>query len=1409
MCEHAEAELLEAPADAREQADVVERSAAERDGSWRAGFHAGFGCGRGDRFMERGGDLGPWPPGGEVVVDGADELGSVAEAKAYADRRAALPVRNLCFDGDLRGSPQAMPLSSEVTGLGRVRAALLASAAFALVLLPAATASHTPSPSAVTVAGSLQSELGCPGDWQPECATTHLTYDASDDVWQKSFSVPAGNHEYKAALNDSWNENYGLDAQAGGANIPLNLASDASVKFYYDHKSHWITDSKSSVIAVAPGSFQSELGCPADWDPGCLRSWLQDPDGDGTYSLETAALPQGAYETKVVINESWDENYGAGGVANGPNIPFTVPVDNAIVTLTYNATSHVLTVAVATPGAPGGPGALSHFDLARKDCLGTARNRTSKVWYTVANGVLSDVYYPTVDNTNVETLQYVVTDGSTFTDLQTRDMTYSAKAVTGSGGMACKVTATAKSGNYRIRTEYITDPDRNAVLMRITFTPKNAGYELYVRFDPTVNGNGGGGAGNGGADSATVDTSKGHPVLVSSDPVTTTNAANTDYAKPVYAALDGAYSEVSSGFAGSASDGLVQLDASHGLTNTFDDALGGNVVQIARVKVEGDQETVLALGFGTSQADAVDTAAASLGRNFDGALEEYVAAWSQYDQSLTKPRTDRLLSVAPAERKELEDAYYLSANVIKASEDKTFPGAIVASLASPWGQAVSAGDPANTYFGSYREVFARDLYESWTGLLAAGDLATGRDATLFLFERQQLPDGSMPRNSLVNGKVAPDSFGTQLDETAYPILMAQQLGLTGGALYANHIKPAANFIAAHGPAFGVERWEEQSGYSPSTIAAEIAGLVAAADIARANGDAASAAVWLGVADDWQRSVKDWTVTTTGPLAAHPYFIRLSKTGDPDAAISYNVGNGGPTLDQREVIDAGFLELVRLGELPANDPDVVRSVPIVDATIKNTTSSGPGWHRYNGDGYGDRAGDGRPWAPSGQGTGHLWPALSAERGEHELVSGDRNEAASLLLGMSRFASGVGLIPEQDWELPDLPASPYGTDPTIASIGFRNGGAAGSASPLTWSAASFVRLAADLRAGRNVALPAVTHSRYVARRQGTTPLTVTSPADNSSVTASPVTVAGTTAPGNAVYVAATNTDANSATTIASTTAGATGSFSVDIAITGGTNVLNVVAVSPSGGTAHVRRTVIFDVVPGTLLLEVSDPDGDDNGPGNYAYPTFEGFHPGAFDIQAFQVYDSGPDVTFRLKTRDLSDTFGSPLGAQLVDVYVKVPGAASTSTAAAHPLRRFTIAPGFAWSRLIQVQGFGQRYLDADGNTLGTVSINANAISRFITFSVPKASLGSPGPGWGFTVVLTGQDGFSPDQARGFAPTPQQFQFGVCATASADPHCTFDPSLVPKAVDVITGPGVQQSTELDYTLGPVVLTGVVIP
>jgi glucoamylase len=1069
--------------------------------------------------------------------------------------------------------------------------------------------------------------------------------------------------------------------------------------------------------------------------------------------------------------------------------------------------------AVAQAGAaPGGPGAASHFDLARKDCLGTARNRTSKVWYTVAGGVLSDVYYPTVDNTNVETLQYVVSDGATFTDLQTRDMTYTVRALD-PAGMACRVTATARSGRYQIVTDYLTDPDRATVLLHTRFKPlvgSRADYRLYVRFDATVNGNGGGGPDNAGADTGTVDTTTGHPVPVASDLNTATIAANRDYAQPVFAALRPStpFTEVTNGFVGTESDGLVQLDRDHALTALHDSAVAGNLVQTARVDLASVAELTLALGFGATQAGAVGTAGASLAGKLDRLMDRYTAGWAAYDAGLRSPG-NAFQGLPPASRQALTRAYYLSANVLKASEDKSFPGAIVASLASPWGQAVAAGNANLTYFGSYREVFARDLYETFTGLLLDGDLATARDTVRFLFERQQLPDGSMPRNSLVNGKLAPDSFGTQLDEVTYPILMALQAGITDKAFYQAHIKRAADFAISHGPSFGAERWEEQSGFSPSTIAAEVAGLVAAARIADLAGDRASARVFRGVADDFQRSVKGWTITTNGPRSPQPYFIRLSKTGDPNAAITYNVGNGGPTLDQREVIDAGFLELTRLGLFRADDPDVARSLPVVDAAIRSDTVNGPGWHRYNGDGYGDGNADGHPWAPSNQGNGHLWPVLAGERAEHHIAVGQQATALALADTMRRFAGGVGLIAEQNWENPDLPPSPFGTPPEVASIGFANGQPAGSAAPLTWSAAQFVRLVRDLDARRLLEQPTDTVARYVTHTQGATSLTITAPDDKTAVAGSPVRVTGTAAAGATVDVSATNSDRDSENTVVTTTAGPDGTWSVDVPINGGTIVLDVVATAGDGGTAHARRTVVLDFTPGTVLLDVTDPDGDDNGPGNYAYPTSSNFQPGAFDLERFQVLDDGTNVIFRVQTRNLSPTFGSPLGAQLVDVYVHDPAALQTSTAASFPQRNYTIAGDSAWSRLLEVQGFGQRYVDAGGTTLGTISIRANEISRFITFSVPKASLGQPGPGWGFTVVLTGQDGFSQDQARGFAATPQEFLFGVCAAASSDPHCTADPATVPKTLDVLTPSGVLQSNELDYTIHqPVTIQAVTI-
>jgi pullulanase-type alpha-1,6-glucosidase len=213
------------------------------------------------------------------------------------------------------------------------------------VALPAATSSAAdPQPTAVSVPGDFNSEIGCPGDWQPDCAQAQLTRRSNDDVWSATFNLPAGNYEYKAALNNSWDVNYGAGGVAGGANIPLALPAGGNVTFYYDNATHWVTADVTTPIVTAAGSFQSELGCPADWSPDCLRSWLEDLDGDGTYTFTTTGLPAGSYETKVTIGLTWDVNYGAGGVLNGDNIPFTVAHDGDAITFSFDSTSHVLTI---------------------------------------------------------------------------------------------------------------------------------------------------------------------------------------------------------------------------------------------------------------------------------------------------------------------------------------------------------------------------------------------------------------------------------------------------------------------------------------------------------------------------------------------------------------------------------------------------------------------------------------------------------------------------------------------------------------------------------------------------------------------------------------------------------------------------------------------------------------------------------------------------------------------------------------------------------------------------------------------------------------------------------------------------------------------------------------------------------
>jgi glucan 1,4-alpha-glucosidase len=794
---------------------------------------------------------------------------------------------------------------------------------------------------------------------------------------------------------------------------------------------------------------------------------------------------------------------------------------------------------------------------------------------------------------------------------------------------------------------------------------------------------------------------------------------------------------------------------------------------------------------------------------------DYLTDWAKYDAGLNRPNLN-LAGLTGTQRVTATKDYYQSANVVKASEDKTYPGAIVAGLDAPWGQSIAANDPNNLFQPGYKEVFSRDLYEAWTALYTDGDLATARDTVRYLLLHSQQVNGSQPRNSLLDGTKAADAFNDQLDESSYPILMALQSGLGPDNTLWPHVKLAANFLVSHGPSFGVERWEEQTGYSPSTIAAEIAGLVAAATIANEHNDPASARVWMATADQYQRMIKTWGVTTTGPLSSSPYFIRLSKTGDPNAAISYSVGNGGPTLDQRSVVDNGFLEYVRLGILPANDPTVANSLKVTDATIEKQTASGPGWLRYNGDGYGDcqvGAGtscttEGAPWTNGGAntGTGHPWPVLGAERAQQYLVTGQTTSAANELVTINKENSGPGIVPEQVWDDPDVPASPYGTDPTLASIGFTNGQADGSAAPLTWGSASQVRLTADLSAHTTLEQPAQVRSRYVTHTQGTTPLTVTAPIDGTA-TGATTTVTGIAAPHAKVDIADVATDNNSATRVTSKTAGPTGAFSVDVTSAAQTNVLVITATAPNGGTAQTVRSVVYDVVNGTLIFSQDDPTGDDNGPGTYQYPTSGDFQPGAFDLTKFQVYDTGSTITFRVQTADLTPTFGSTNGAQLVDIYVSQPGATPTSTAASYPSMNYTTA--MPWCRLIEVQGFGGSFMkDATGASAGTVTVSANQVSRYITFSVDKAALGgTPGTGWAFAVALTGQDGtHGVDQTRAFASTPQAYAFGVCAVGGSAPICSADPNSVPKVMDALTPSAVVQATEL--SAGPVVLQAVQI-
>ncbi|HEX6920489.1 MAG TPA: glycoside hydrolase family 15 protein, partial [Actinomycetes bacterium] len=525
-------------------------------------------------------------------------------------------------------------------------------------------------------------------------------------------------------------------------------------------------------------------------------------------------------------------------------IATTAALAGAAVVVT-SAVAPAGTAVAASGDAPGAPGQESTWNPGDKEGFGTARGTASKVWYTLNDGELTDVYYPRIDTPSIRDSQFVVTDGATFTDREDRDSTHRVQLLD-STSLTYRVVNTAKSGKWRITKTFVTDPARSSVLEDVTFESLTGSeYQLYLLHDPALSMTGNDDTGRSGAGGS----------LLSSDGTTASAVVTSP-----------ALGKTSSGYLGT-SDGWTDLASDHAMDWSYDATSPGNLVQTGRVKVNGltnHQHFTVSIGFGSTESAALDTASASLAQGFTATRSAYDEGWAGYLGSLEP---------VPASASAWSTEWKVSAMVLAASEDKTFRGGFVAAPARPWAWANSL-----QFLAVYHAVWSRDLYQIATGLLAVGDKAAAGRALDYLWKVQQRPDGSFPQNSRLDG--TPVFGDLQMDEVSFPIVLAHQLGRTGAADW-DHVKRSADYIVGHGPSTPQERWENAGGYSPATIAAEIAGLVTAADIASANGDTARATTYKDTADDWQSKVESWTATTNGAYEPKPYYLRVTKSGNPD------------------------------------------------------------------------------------------------------------------------------------------------------------------------------------------------------------------------------------------------------------------------------------------------------------------------------------------------------------------------------------------------------------------------------------------------------------------------------------------------------------------------------------------------
>ncbi|MGH9970226.1 MAG: glycoside hydrolase family 15 protein [Pyrinomonadaceae bacterium] len=684
--------------------------------------------------------------------------------------------------------------------------------------------------------------------------------------------------------------------------------------------------------------------------------------------------------------------------------------------------------AVAQPEdtvARGAPGKDARWASAGKQAVGTSNTLESKVWFTLQGGALTEVFSPTADIPNVHVLEFVVVNPSSRkVETEREDATHEVE-ILNHHSLSFRQVNTGTNGSWRVIKTYTTDPARSTLLIDVRFQTKDKSLALYVYFDPSLNN-------SGMHDTAWT---QGNALLAN------------DADKSSALLVSGGFTEMTNGFY-QISDGLNQLKQNGRIVAAYARAENGNVAQLAKIKQP--ERFTLALGFGKSAGEALKAATVSLSKGFRLCSKQYDQGWNDYARTIPNVGT------------KYQAQFNMAALVLRAHEDKTFRGANVASLSAPWITGTAANEP---HVGGYHLVWARDLYQVATAYMALGDNAAAKRALNYLLTVQQRADGSFPQITWIDGRPIGDAV--QMDEVSYSLILAYQLGRTDRATYFKHIKRTADYILKTGPVTQQERWEEKAGYSPATIAAEIAGLVCAAEIAMHNGDEASARRYLATADDWAGKVESWTATTNGRFGDGNYYLRLTQRGSPNARERIELNNNAGVADEQEIVDPSFLELVRLGVKSPHDPLIAKSLKVVDQLIRVETPHGEAWYRYVRDGYGEMP-DGRPWNWDGKytGKGHLWVLLTGERGQYELARGEFGKARERLETMLGFANEGMMLPEQVWDQPEGPRR---------DLKFGEG--TGSATPLAWSMAQFIRLLVNLKARKNLDTPDIVAARYV--------------------------------------------------------------------------------------------------------------------------------------------------------------------------------------------------------------------------------------------------------------------------------------------------------------------------------------------